>query len=130
MRKFTYSVIDKRKKIWLNYFEQYAKTQHEIQDEKSIDELDNNENNENNKSIYEPNNNNENDSHQINEDKQQLNEDKKFQNFFTGTKTRLAFLDLLLQHHFKDPKNFTIDDVKEEADTFMFAGNYYLLINY
>lgn len=112
MREFTYSVIDKRKKIWLNYLEQYAQN-HENEENKSIDnQIDNKDER---KSIYQTNNND--------SSNEQLNDDKKFQNFFTGTKTRLAFLDLLLQQHFKDPKNFTIDDVKEEADTFMFAGH-------
>lgn len=34
---------------------------------------------------------------------------------------RKAFLDLLLDLHIKDPKNFTELDVQEEVDSFMFA---------
>ena len=110
MREFTYSVIEKRKKIWLNYLEQYA-TKNEIQLNGELK--------------LETNNNGSINANQNNDDyfEKAISEDEKFQNFFTGTKTRLAFLDLLLQQHFKDPKNFTIDDIKEETDTFMFAGH-------
>lgn len=111
MRKFTVSVIEKRKKIWLNYFEQYATNHPETSDEQ----------NKTKKPIYETNNNNNNALNASSDEDKEINEDEKFRNFFTGTKTRLAFLDLLLQQHFKDPKNFTTEDVKEEADTFMFA---------
>ncbi|XP_015929391.1 cytochrome P450 4V2-like [Parasteatoda tepidariorum] len=38
-----------------------------------------------------------------------------------NTKHRRAFLELLLEHHFKDP-SFTEDDIREEVDTFMIAG--------
>ena len=34
---------------------------------------------------------------------------------------RKAFLDLLLDMHISDPKNFTESDVQEEVDSFMFA---------
>ncbi|XP_071498887.1 cytochrome P450 4V2-like [Diadema antillarum] len=39
-----------------------------------------------------------------------------------GKKNRLAFLDLLIQMHRDDP-NFTLQDIQEEVDTFMFAGH-------
>lgn len=110
MRDFTVNVIEKRKKIWLNYLEQYAKNHETSTDSKLTS------NNIDGQPIYETNNNN-----PVSYIDKQISEEEKFQNFFTGTKTRLAFLDLLLQEHFKDPKNFSIEDVREEADTFMFA---------
>ncbi|GFS85195.1 cytochrome P450 4V2 [Trichonephila clavipes] len=40
----------------------------------------------------------------------------------TERKKRKAFLELLLEHHLKDP-SFTEDDIRIEVDTFMFAGH-------
>ncbi|GIY91175.1 cytochrome P450 4c3 [Caerostris darwini] len=36
---------------------------------------------------------------------------------------RKAFMDLLLDLHLSDPKNFTERDIQEEVDSFMFAGH-------
>nr|XP_046915914.1 LOW QUALITY PROTEIN: cytochrome P450 4c3-like [Dermatophagoides farinae] len=36
---------------------------------------------------------------------------------------RLAFMDLLIEQHLKDPKQFTELDIREEVDTFMFEGH-------
>lgn len=35
----------------------------------------------------------------------------------------MPFIDLLILQHLKDPTGFTEDEIKEEADTFMFAGH-------
>lgn len=116
MRDFSVNVIEKRKKIWLNYLEQYAKNQETSQSEAAnggdfqlADKASGYER------IGGPA-----EAGDAKVDKQ-ISDEEKFQNFFTGTKTRLAFLDLLLQQHFKDPNNFTTEDVREETDTFMFA---------
>lgn len=46
----------------------------------------------------------------------QLNIDESF-------KCKKPFLDLLLKEHFKNKNEFTIEDIREEVDTFMFAGH-------
>lgn len=38
-------------------------------------------------------------------------------------KKRLAFLDLLIQEHFKNPEQFSEIDMRNEVDTFMFEGH-------
>jgi cytochrome P450 len=41
----------------------------------------------------------------------------------TNARKRIAFLDLLLTEHKQDPDRFTLADVREETDIFMFAGH-------
>ena len=106
MRDFSVNVIEKRKKIWLNYLEQFGKN-HESPSEANGGDFrlaDAGRGYQRNHGPDDPK-----------EDKQ-ISDEEKFQNFFTGTKTRLAFLDLLLQQHFKDPNNFTTEDIREETD--------------
>ena len=39
------------------------------------------------------------------------------------SRKRYAFLDSLLLTHFKDPTNFTMKDIVDEVNTFMFEGH-------
>jgi cytochrome P450 len=41
---------------------------------------------------------------------------------FDKQEKRISFLDLLLKEHLADPTGFTLNDVREEVDVFMFAG--------
>lgn len=51
-----------------------------------------------------------------------LNNSNNNQECDSYSRKRMAFLDILLEHHL-DNNFFTIDDVREEVDTFMFAVN-------
>ena len=42
---------------------------------------------------------------------------------FDSSPHRLAFLDMLIDQHLKDPKSFSLHDIREEVDTFMLAGH-------
>ncbi|KAJ6216494.1 hypothetical protein RDWZM_007651 [Blomia tropicalis] len=58
---------------------------------------------------------------------QQLNE-KQFNNEskgdnFVSSRRRLAFLDMLIEQHLKDPNTLNLDGIREEVDTFMFEGH-------
>lgn len=52
----------------------------------------------------------------------ELNDSRSGENFI---KKRLAFLDLLLDEHFKNPQLLPEEDIREEVDTFMFEVNFY-----
>ena len=39
---------------------------------------------------------------------------------FISSKRRMAFLDMLIEQHLKDPQAFSELDIREEVDTFMF----------
>jgi len=40
-----------------------------------------------------------------------------------GTKRRLVFLDILINHHLKNPDKLNEIDVRSDVDTFMFGGH-------
>lgn len=42
---------------------------------------------------------------------------------FTSSRRRLAFLDMLIEQHLKDPSTLSELDMREEVDTFMFEGH-------
>lgn len=44
---------------------------------------------------------------------------------FTSSRRRLAFLDMLIEQHLKDPESLNEVDIREEVDTFMFEGYAY-----
>lgn len=50
------------------------------------------------------------------------NENEKIDSF-TSSRRRLAFLDMLIEQHLKDPETLNEVDMREEVDTFMFEGH-------
>lgn len=40
-----------------------------------------------------------------------------------NSKKKLAFIDLLIEHHLRDPTSLSEIDIREEVDTFMFEGH-------
>lgn len=51
-----------------------------------------------------------------------MKEEKENVDSFTSTRRRLAFLDMLIEQHLKDPESLNEVDIREEVDTFMFEG--------
>lgn len=51
-----------------------------------------------------------------------VKEEKDKVDSFTSTRRRLAFLDMLIEQHLKDPESLNVVDIREEVDTFMFEG--------
>jgi cytochrome P450 len=46
-----------------------------------------------------------------------------FEQSYEDNGRRIAFLDLLLKEHEKNPTEFTLKDIRDEVDTLMFTGH-------